>query len=100
MDSCVSFTASSTCATVPNMATVGVRELRQNASEILRNVEAGEPTVVTVAGRPVAKIVPIGGERWTTWERVRAVFDSPTDAGWDDERRRFAAAGLDDPWMR
>ncbi len=89
----------STCATVPNMATVGVRELRQNASEILRTVEAGEPTVVTVAGRPVAQIVPIRAERWTTWERVGAVFDSPTDPGWDDERR-FAAAGLHDPWMR
>jgi prevent-host-death family protein len=82
------------------MATVGVRELRQNASEILREVEAGETATVTVAGRPVAQIVPIRAEQWTTWERVRAVFDSPTDAGWDSERRDFGAAGLDDPWAR
>lgn len=82
------------------VSTVGVRELRQNASEILREVEAGEPATVTVAGRPVAQIVPIRGEQWTTWERVRAVFDSPTDPGWDPERREFGATGLDDPWVR
>ena len=82
------------------MTTIGVRELRQNASEILREVEAGESATVTVAGRPVAQIVPIRADQWTTWERVRAVFDSPTDPGWDAERRGFGAIGLDDPWAR
>lgn len=82
------------------MATVGVRELRQNASEILRHVEAGEPTTVTVAGRPVAQIIPIRAKRWTTWDRILPVFESPTDNGWDAERREFGAAGLDDPWAR
>lgn len=82
------------------MSTVGVRELRQNASEILREVEAGEPATVTVAGRPVAQIVPIRAEQWTTWERVRTVFASPTDPAWDAERRDFGAPGLDDPWER
>jgi prevent-host-death family protein len=65
------------------MATVGVRESRQNASEILRDVEADEPATVTVAGRPVAQIVPIRADRWTTWERVRSVFDRPTDGSWN-----------------
>jgi prevent-host-death family protein len=82
------------------MSTVGVRELRQNASEILRQVEAGEPATVTVAGRPVAQIVPIRADRWTTWERIRQVFDGPTDPGWDAERREFGAAGVEDPWPR
>jgi prevent-host-death family protein len=82
------------------MATVGVRELRQNASEILREVEAGEPATVTVAGRPVAQIVALRADRWTTWERIRAVFDSPTDRGWDAERREFGVPGLEDPWAR
>lgn len=82
------------------MATFGVRELRQNASEILRAVEAGEPATVTVAGRPVAQIVPIRADRWTRWERVRSVFDSPTDASWDAERREFGFADLVDPWSR
>ena len=82
------------------MSTVGVRELRQNASEILRQVEQGEPATVTVAGRPVAQIIPIRADCWTTWERVRAVFDTPTDPAWDTERRDFGAPGLDDPWGR
>jgi antitoxin (DNA-binding transcriptional repressor) of toxin-antitoxin stability system len=43
--------------------TVGVRELRRNASEILREVEAGEPATVTVARRPrsAATLVRLDG---------------------------------------
>lgn len=74
--------------------------MRQNASEILREVEAGETATVTVAGRPVAQIVPIRARQWTSWELVRGIFRTPTDAGWDAERREFGSAGLDDPWAR
>ena len=41
------------------MATVGVRELRQRASELLRRVEAGETIEVTDRGRPVAILAPL-----------------------------------------
>ncbi|HEY8692162.1 MAG TPA: type II toxin-antitoxin system prevent-host-death family antitoxin [Chloroflexota bacterium] len=41
------------------MNTVGVRELRQNASAVLRRVQAGEILEVTDRGRPVARLVPI-----------------------------------------
>jgi len=82
------------------MSTVGVRELRQNASEILREVEGGQPATVTVAGRAVALIVPLRANQWTTWERIRHVFDSPTDVGWDSERREFGLPGFADPWTR
>lgn len=41
------------------MNTIGVRELRQRASEYLRRVEAGESFEVTARGRPVARLVPI-----------------------------------------
>lgn len=68
--------------------------MRQNASEILREVEAGEAATVTVAGRPVSHIVPIRAEQWTTWERIRQVFDTPTDSTWDDERRARRLARL------
>jgi len=40
------------------MTTVGVRELRQRASELLRRVEAGETIEVTDRGRPVAVLAP------------------------------------------
>ena len=82
------------------VSVIGVRELRQKASEILREVEAGEPATVTVAGRPVAQIVPLKADRWTSWESIRTVFESPTDAEWDADRFGFGAAGIDDPWAR
>ena len=41
------------------MTSVGVRELRQRASELLRRVAAGETIEVTDRGRPVALLAPI-----------------------------------------
>ena len=41
------------------MTEVGIRELRQRASELLRRVEAGETFEVTDRGRPVATLGPI-----------------------------------------
>lgn len=40
------------------MASVGVRELRQRASELLRRVALGETIEVTDRGRPVALLSP------------------------------------------
>jgi prevent-host-death family protein len=42
-----------------NMRSIGIRELRQNASRYLRDVEAGETIEVTDRGRPVARLVPV-----------------------------------------
>ncbi len=41
------------------MTQVGVRELRQRASELLRRVEAGETFEVTDRGRPIAVLGPL-----------------------------------------
>jgi len=41
------------------MKTVGVRELRQQASRYLREVERGSAIEITDRGRPVARLVPI-----------------------------------------
>lgn len=41
------------------MRTLGVRELRQQASRYLREVERGAAFEVTDRGRPVARLVPI-----------------------------------------
>ncbi len=38
---------------------VGIRELRQSASSVLRRVAAGESIEVTDRGHPVARIVPL-----------------------------------------
>jgi prevent-host-death family protein len=41
------------------MADIPVRELRNNVSQVLHRVEAGERLRVTVSGRPVAALVPL-----------------------------------------
>jgi prevent-host-death family protein len=45
------------------MREIGVRELKANLSSVIRQVEAGEEVRVTVRGRPVADLVPVGGPR-------------------------------------
>jgi prevent-host-death family protein len=52
------------------MASVGIRELRQRASELVRRVERGETIQVTDRGRPVALISPLPGG--SALERLRA----------------------------
>lgn len=37
---------------------VGVKEVRNNLSDLLKRVEAGEQITITRRGRPVARIVP------------------------------------------
>jgi prevent-host-death family protein len=41
------------------MRAVGIRELRQQASRYLREVERGETIEVTDRGRPVARLIPV-----------------------------------------
>ena len=43
------------------MKAIGVRELRQRASEFLRDVEQGRTLEVTARGRLVARLVPVRG---------------------------------------
>jgi prevent-host-death family protein len=45
------------------MTTVGIRELRQDASRLIRQVQGGEAITVTDRGRPVARLVPIRASR-------------------------------------
>ena len=41
------------------MTSVGIRALRQRASELLRLVERGETVEITDRGRPVALLIPL-----------------------------------------
>jgi prevent-host-death family protein len=43
------------------MKTIGIRELRQQASRYLREVEAGRAVEIAARGRPVALLVPLRG---------------------------------------
>lgn len=46
------------------MEKISVRELRQNASQWLRRVLAGESFEVTARGRPVAMLGPVPEDPW------------------------------------
>lgn len=65
------------------MTTVGVRDLRQRASELLRRVEGGERIEVTNRGRPVAMLAPL--PEGSPLDRMRDAGDlEPATADLDD----------------
>jgi prevent-host-death family protein len=65
------------------MASVGVRELRQRASELLRRVEQGETIEVTDRGRRVAVLSP--PPEGNPLDRMRAVGEiEPAKGTLDD----------------
>ena len=65
------------------MTSVGVRELRQRASELLRRVEEGETIEVTDRGRPVAVLSPV--PEGSPLEQLRALGEiEPATADLDD----------------
>lgn len=65
------------------MASIGVRELRQRASELLRRVEQGETIEVTDRGRRVAILSP--PPEGTPLDRLRALGDvEPAKGTLDD----------------
>jgi prevent-host-death family protein len=47
------------------MKRVGVRELRQNASVLLRDVAEGETIEITHHGHPVAQLIPVSNDAWS-----------------------------------
>ena len=79
------------------MTVIGLRELRQQASELVRRVEAGEEVTITVAGRPSARLVPIAPQSWRTYGDVSELFNGPADPGWAADRERVDDA-LREPW--
>jgi prevent-host-death family protein len=61
------------------MVTVGIRELRQRASELLRLVAQGEMIEITDRGRPVAVLGPV--PEGSDLERLRAAGEVEPASG-------------------
>jgi prevent-host-death family protein len=61
------------------MTSVGIRELRQRASELLRLVEGGETIEITDRGRPVALLSPM--PEGNPLERLRAAGETERSGG-------------------
>jgi prevent-host-death family protein len=73
------------------MSSVGVRELRQRASELLRRVTNGETIEITDRGRPVALLAPL--PQGSPIERLRASGElKPATGDLDDLPEPLALA--------
>ncbi len=66
--------------------TVGLRELRQDASDLVRRVEAGEEIDITVSGRLAARLVPPAPRRWQHWADIADLFRGRADPDWAADR--------------
>jgi prevent-host-death family protein len=61
---------------------VGLKELRQEASEVVRRVGSGEQVGITAAGRLAARLAPASSKRWWSCDAIAAVFSGPPDPMW------------------
>ena len=75
----------------------GLRELRRNASGLVRQV--GSTEKIAVAGRPGARLVPAVPRTWRRWADVAELFEGPADPDWDTDRE-MVAHDVRDPWAR
>ena len=81
------------------MVTIGLRELRQQASELVRKAEAGETIIVTVSGREVAELNPRRRNTWRSGADIAAIFSGPADPDWAEDRDALDGTLLD-PFTR
>jgi prevent-host-death family protein len=68
------------------MATVGLKELRQDASELVRRVQNGEQIDITVSGRLAARLVPATDQQWVRWADIAGLFSGRSDPDWEADR--------------
>jgi prevent-host-death family protein len=81
------------------MRSVGLRELRQDASELVRRVEAGEEIDITVSGRLAARMVPPKPKQWLTWADIADALRGRADPDWARDRDLIDQS-VEDPWDR
>jgi prevent-host-death family protein len=79
------------------MLRIGLRELRQNASDLVRRAEAGEEIEITVSGRPSARLVPIRPRAWRSYDEIADLFAGRPDPDWAKDRELIDQT-LRDPW--
>ena len=85
-----SATPGSTIATLHRMPKIPQKELRNQIGEILRRAEAGEVFTITVSGRPVAELRPLGGTRqWVSSETLEDLWKLPVDENLADDIQEF-----------
>jgi prevent-host-death family protein len=66
--------------------TVELRELQQDAPELVRQVAAGQKISITVAGQTVARLIPAAARAWRQWDDIAEVFTATNDPEWTTDR--------------
>lgn len=79
------------------MTTIQQKQLRNEVGDVLRRAEAGEEFTVTVAGRPVAQIVPLRRDTWVPVARLQDLLKLQADPELAADLQDFQAR-LSDPW--
>ena len=83
------------------MTVIPQRTLRNDVADVLRRAQAGERFTITVAGRPVAELGPVGAngpQRFVPGDVIRAAFNAlPPDDTLMDELREVGG-GVVDPF--
>jgi len=79
------------------MRTVGLRELRQEASDLVRQVESGEEIEITVSGRPAARMIPAAPKRWQRWDNIAELFSGRPDPDWQSDVE-LVEQSITNPW--
>lgn len=81
---------------------IAIRDLRNDVSDVVRRAEAGEVFVVTVQGRPAARLVGVDPRPRTMPSSVLAAALSriPVDLTWaaDEADQIQTTDDIDDPW--
>jgi len=61
------------------MSSVNIHQAKTNLSQLLRRVAAGEEIIISNAGKPVARLVPIDGTRKRRLGTDQGAFVIPDD---------------------
>lgn len=79
------------------MEEVGVREIRQHASEYLRRVEHGESLCITSRGHPVAVVLPVAE---AVRQSVSKLLQELVDSGVFENLEAAIALGVEEATRR
>jgi prevent-host-death family protein len=84
------------------MTEVASRELRNETRSLLKRVEAGESVTITVSGRPVAVLQPVGRRpRWIGRDEfLHRIQGHQADPGLTSDLEKLAPDSTDDLPLR